>query len=218
MLTILPATEVDYRAMPNLWGGRTPNPYPEEQPVDRYAEGFAAIAGILEALKKEGRFEIYLLHRHFDVHPGEALLETYDPKEGAWDLQVLSTEELFTERYCPAAFKFVAPSKALGLTFLDQSLVAPLDNSDTECLRQIGEVLHQLKLSEVLGISSTHREQGRGSLQRFIESSTTPLSARRERSVPVERFPESKIATFTHYRRVKGQWVATLSCYGDGDH
>lgn len=75
---------------------------------------FADLADVLKKHDALGRFGVTLLHRHFDIVPGECLLETTDMESRTQTIAPIRSEALQREDYIETSWRlgdgFVAMS------------------------------------------------------------------------------------------------------------
>ena len=66
---------------------------------------FTELSSVLKKHNALDRFGVTLLHRHFDVRPGEVLLETTDVPTRKQTIRPISSEELAKEDYIETSWR-----------------------------------------------------------------------------------------------------------------
>ena len=81
---------------------------------------FAELAGVLKKHHALDRFGITLLHRHFDIAPGELLLENTDMLSRTHSITPVSSETLVGQKYIETAWRLGDDFVAMGCVCQDR--------------------------------------------------------------------------------------------------
>lgn len=150
-----------YKALPHI----------DEIVEDKNAEQALVLEVVrrVRKLPQAKAFTLTRLHRHFDLAPGERLVETLEDEQ---KIPVLMPARLSqTNQYLPISFKFISPDtscygdrilRITPLEFRECSKTHVPDVFDSErvrVLRWVGEIIERRKLTERFGIALRQRPE-----------------------------------------------------------
>ncbi len=196
--------------LPDLWK-RPPGP-DVRQADDLYPACFADLKTVLLKHDKTRRFEVALLHRHYEIADDEGLFDGPGPRPGQWTTVAAAYERIDRQGGTPSLFQFTPGGGVYGTRYSDPACLDPLADDDIPCLVELAAVVCGHGLEGALGIAlSYHSPDPARPFPFWAEYSST--SARYSTRTVVDALLPDSDDIVTHFRvGDDGGWVRLSNC------